>query len=292
MREAVTLGVVEGVTEFLPISSPGHLIVATHLLYLDTEQILFDSSGEPLWYRKPTPSAAGKLLSVDLATQAYIVIIQFGAMAAILPICWSQFSAMFFGLLGRDPPGRRLFLNLTIAFLPSAGLGLLAHDWVNEHLFSIGTVIFGLVAGSFLMFFADLWPPWFAKRNAHRNELTPWGAFGIGMLQCLAMWPGTSRPMLTMVGGYFAGLRPAAAAGFSFLLGFVTLSAATLYKTYKSGGLIIEIFGWQNVLLGIIVAGITASISARFFVRLLLQKGLNPFAWYRLALAGWLLLLF
>jgi undecaprenyl-diphosphatase len=104
------------------------------------------------------------------------------------------------------------------------------------------------------------------------------------------MWRGTSRPMMTFVGGYFAGLRHALAAGLSFLLGFVTLLAATLYKTYKSGELILQIFGWQNVVLGIVVAGITASVSVRFFVRLLLHKGLSPFAWYRLALAGFLLL--
>jgi undecaprenyl-diphosphatase len=95
---------------------------------------------------------------------------------------------------------------------------------------------------------------------------------------------------MTIVGGYFAGLRPGAAAGFSFLLGFITLSVATLYKGFRSGDLILQVFGWQNVLLGIFVAGITASISARFFIRLLLQQGLAPFAWYRIALAGFLLL--
>jgi undecaprenyl-diphosphatase len=96
--------------------------------------------------------------------------------------------------------------------------------------------------------------------------------------------------MMTIVGGYFAGLRPGAAAGFSFLLGFVTLSMATLYKGYKSGDLILQIFGWENVLLGIVVAGITASISVRFFIRLLLKEGLAPFAWYRIALGIFLLL--
>jgi undecaprenyl-diphosphatase len=101
-----------------------------------------------------------------------------------------------------------------------------------------------------------------------------------------------SRPMMTIVGGYFAGLRPGAAAGFSFLLGFVTLTLATVYKGWRSGDLIIQVFGWQNVLLGIAVAGLTASLSARFFLRLLLRNGLSPFAWYRVLLAGFLLIAF
>jgi len=216
-------------------------------------------------------------------------VIQFGAIAAIIPICWSQFLAMGRGLVGRDPKGLRLFGNLIIAFLPAACVGVLIHDWIDENLFSIGAVIFRLTAGSLLMFFADLWPKWLEERHAYRSELTPLGATGAGLLQCLAMWPGTSRPMMTIVGGYFAGLRPGPAAGFSFLLGFVTLSAATIYKSYKSGPLIVEVFGWQNVVLGIVIAAITASVSVRFFLKLLLRKGLSPFAWYRLALAGVLL---
>jgi undecaprenyl-diphosphatase len=284
--EAVVLGIVEGVTEFLPISSTGHLIAVTDFLHLDTTRVILDKTGEPLWYRRPTIAAPGELLTVKLATRSYIVVIQFGAIAAIAPICWSQLLAMGRGLLGRDRKGLQLLSNVLIAFLPAAGLGLLIHDWIDENLFSVGAVIFGLAAGSLLMFFADLWPSWLEERHAYHDELTPAGAAGIGILQCLAMWPGTSRPMMTIVGGYFAGLRPGPAAGFSFLLGFVTLTAATIYKSYKSGPLILQIFGWHNVLLGILVAALTASVSVRFFVKLLLRKGLSPFAWYRLALAG------
>ena len=286
LLDASTLGAVEGVTEFLPISSTGHLIVATDLLNLNTTQVFLDRVGDPLWLHKPSANRPGVLLTVNLAAQAYIVVIQIGAILAITPICWSQLLLMCNGLIGRDRSGLRLLMNVLIAFLPAAILGFLLHDWIDENLFSVSAVIFGLVSGSLLMFFANLWPPWLEKHKAFREELSPLGAAGIGFMQCLAMWPGTSRPMMTIVGGYFAGLRPGPAAGFSFLLGFVTLTAATLYKGYKTGPLILEVFGWQNVLLGIVVAGVTASISVRFFVKLLLQKGLSPFAWYRLALAG------
>jgi undecaprenyl-diphosphatase len=194
------------------------------------------------------------------------------------------------GLVGRNPRGRRLSLNLLIAFVPSAALGLLLHDWIDDNLFSMGAVIFGLIAGSLLMFVADGWARWLEQRQVYQGEFTPAGAAIIGFFQCLAMWPGTSRPMMTIVGGYLAGLPPGPAAGFSFLLGFVTLSAATLYKSYESGPLIIEIFGWPSVILGVMVAAITASISVRFFIKLLLHKGLAPFAWYRLGLAGVLLM--
>lgn len=288
--EAVVLGVVEGVTEFLPISSTGHLIITTSFLGLDSEQPFFTRRGDPVWYRKPEGQDPGQLLTVGLATQSYIVVIQIGAILAIIPIVWSQLMSMGAGVLGRDQRGLRLLRNVLIAFVPAAAIGLLLHDWVDRNLFSVNAVISGLVLGSFLMFFANLWPAWLKERNAFRSELTPMGAAAVGLMQCLAMWPGTSRPMMTMVGGYFAGLPPGPAAGFSFLLGFVTLSAATLYKIYKSGALIIYIFGWPNVLLGIAVAGLTAYFSVRFFIALLLSKGLSPFAWYRLALAGFLLL--
>jgi undecaprenyl-diphosphatase len=289
VRDAIVLGVVEGVTEFLPISSTGHLIVVTDLLGINNDYTLTDSAGNPLWYHKPTEGHSGELLTPSLANEAYIVVIQFGAIMAIIPICWSQFVAMWRGVvLRRDPRGRRIFVNVIIAFIPAAVLGLLLHDWIDENLFSKGAVVFGLIAGSLVMFVADRWGRALAEDDRY-FELTPHGALWVGFLQCFAMWPGVGRPMMTIVGGYLNGLPPKAAAGFSFLLGFVTLTAATIYKSYKSGPLIIEVFGWQSVALGIVVAGITAWFSVKFFIKLLLEKGLGPFAWYRLALAAALL---
>lgn len=285
VADAVLLGLVEGVTEFLPISSTGHLIIVTDLLGLNNDYTLVDGAGNPIWRRKPTESDPGQLLTPARANEAYIVVIQVGAIAAIIPICWSQFVMMWRGVvLRRDPRGQRLFVNVVIAFLPAAVFGFLLHDWIDENLFSKGAVIFALIAGSLLMFVADRWGRWLQAQGRHR-ELTPHGAGWIGFLQCFAMWPGVGRPMMTIVAGYLNGLPPAASAGFSFLLGFVTLSAATIYKSYKSGPLIIEIFGWQSVFIGIMVAGVTASISVRYFIKLLLEQGLKPFAWYRIALA-------
>ena len=292
--DAVILGFVEGLTEFLPISSTGHLIAVTDLLDLDSNQPLLDARGQPLWHRESSGDRQGKMLTPNLATQAYIVVIQFGAIAAVTPFCWAQFMAMLRGLLGRDRNGLRLLVNVVMAFLPAAFFGLLAHDWIDEHLYSVDAVIIALIGGSLLMFYAE------RRRRRYEAEgidvaisdLSPATSAKIGLMQCLAMWPGTSRPMMTIVGGYFAGLRPIPAAAFSFLVGFVTLSAASAYKTYKSGALIIQIFGWQNVLLGTAVAAITSAISVRFFISLLLRHGLSAFAWYRIALAIILIFLF
>jgi undecaprenyl-diphosphatase len=286
--DAVILGVIEGLTEFLPISSTGHLIIAKDMLGLTSQQPMFNANGDPLWHRLATANHGSQLLTLNLAADTYIVVIQFGAIAAVAVACWSQLWSMFWGLLGRDPAGRRLLVNVSIAFLPAAVIGFLAHDWIEEQLFSIGTVIFAQVAGAFLMFFVEAW---YARRYLRgivpaRQELSPFAAAGIGLLQCVAIWPGTSRPMMAIVGGYFAGLDPRRAAEFSFLIGFVTLSAACIFKTYKNGASMIQVFGYPHVLLGAAIAAGVAAICVRYFAQLLVRHGLNFFAWYRLALAG------
>ena len=125
-----------------------------------------------------------------------------------------------------------------------------------------------------------------SKRKAPTAKATVTKAATIGALQCIAMWPGTSRSMMTIVGGYFVGLDARRSAEFSFLLGFITLSAASVYKGYKSGASMIQVFGWSNVTLGAIVAAITAAICVRFLVHWLTRHGLAIFAWYRIALAA------
>ncbi len=294
VTDAIILGVVEGVTEYLPISSTGHLIIANRFLGLDTATPLVGAAGEALWYRKPsTRKPQGEPLTLKLAADTYTVVIQAGAIAAVGLLYWEQFLAMFWGVLGRNPGGRQLLLHLVIAFIPAAVIGFLAHDWIDAHLFSVSAVIVAQIAGAFLMFGAERWRrqrPLAAAVSL--TDLTPAKAATIGVLQCVAMWPGTSRSMMTIVGGYWVGLDPRRSAEFSFLLGFVTLTAASVYKGYRSGGAMIQVFGWAHVVLGAVVAAITAAVCVRFLVRWLTRHGLGIFAWYRLAVAAALAVVF
>jgi undecaprenyl-diphosphatase len=296
VADAIILGIVEGVTEFLPISSTGHLIIATRLLHLESEKPLSARDGQPLWYKPPSPKyPAGIPLTLKLAADTYTVVIQFGAIAAVALLYWTPLISMLRGLLGRDPAGLRLFVSIMIAFIPTVIVGLLAHDWINDHLFSVGAVIIAQVAGAVLMLYAEFWRRRRAVLTPARSDfadLTPRAAAGIGALQCVAMWPGTSRSMTTIVGGYFAGLDPRRAAEFSFLLGFVTLTAAAVFKSYKSGAAMIQVFGWSHVLLGALVAAVTAAVCVKFLVHWLTRHGLAAFAYYRLVLAAALAVVF
>lgn len=293
--DAVILGLIEGVTEFLPISSTGHLIIATNLLGLESEQPLVGADGQPLWHIKPSPKhPQGVPLTMKLAADTYTVVIQFGAIAAVVLLYRRQIVSMMRGLLGRDIAGLRLFVNLVIAFLPAAAIGFLVHDWVDEHLFSVGAVIAAQVVGALFMFYAEGWRLRRDQQVRGAREPADIGigsALRIGLMQCVALWPGTSRSMMTMVGGYFSGLDPRKAAEFSFLLGFVTLTAASAYKSYKSGASMIAVFGWPHVLLGSVVAAVAAAVAVRFLVTWLTRHGLGIFAIYRLitaaAIAAW-----
>jgi undecaprenyl-diphosphatase len=145
------------------------------------------------------------------------------------------------------------------------------------------------------MFAAERWRRKQTGTNPARRspaDLTAKQSLGIGLMQCLALWPGTSRSMVTMVGGYFSGLSPALAAEFSFLVGLPTLAGAAVLKGYKSGPAMIEVFGWPHVLVGTLVAALSAAIAVKFLVSYLSRHGLGVFAIYRLLLAallGWLL---
>ncbi len=287
--DAIILGTVEGVTEYLPVSSTGHLIIAGHALKLDSEQPLTSTDGRPLWYIKPSKKhPQGKALTLKLAADTFTIVIQFGAIAAVALLYWRQLWSMVRGLLGRDPAGLRLLRNLLVAFLPAAFIGLAIHDWIDAHLFSVGAVIAAQVAGAILIFWAERYRRRRVSPATERHAveaITVPQALNIGLLQCAALWPGMSRSMMTIVGGYIAGLDPRRSAEFSFLLGFVTLSAATVFKSYKSGAAMIQVFGWPHVLLGCVVAAITAAMAVRFLVGWLSRHGMVVFAYYRLALA-------
>ena len=292
--DALILGLVEGVTEFLPISSTGHLIIATKALGLESEKQLTDRSGRALWSKPPSDKyPAGVPLTVKLAADTYTVIIQVGAIAAVLFLYWRQILLMVGGVLGRSSPGFRLLRNIVLATVPVVLLGLPLHGFIEEKLFSVPAVIGALVVGAVVMLWAERWRQarsGVGLSRADPSDLSPRKAVGIGFAQCLALWPGTSRSMVSIVGGYLAGLSPPKAAEFSFLIGLPALSGAALLKAVKSGPAMIEVFGWSHMLLGCVVAAISALLAVKFLVHFLGRHGLALFAYYRLALAVILLL--
>lgn len=297
-RDAVVLGLVEGITEFLPISSTGHLIIANHALGLESDRQLRDAEGNPLWHEPPSAeNPDGVPLTVKLAADTFAVVIQAGAIAAVVLIFWGRLTGILSGLMGRNSAGLRLLRNIVVACVPAVVLGLAVGDLIDEYLFSIEAVVVALVSGAALMFAAERWrkqQPGAATSRLDPSDLTVRQALGIGLMQCLALWPGTSRSMVTMVGGYFAGLSPARAAEFSFLVGLPILTGAAALKTYKAGPAMIQVFGLNSVLLGSLVAALSAAVAVKFLVSYLQRHGLGVFIFYRVALAvvltAWFLL--
>jgi undecaprenyl-diphosphatase len=263
--QAVVLGFVEGVTEYLPISSTGHLILASSLLGLRT------------------PENAEALATFEIAIQG-------GAILAVLVLYRQRVPQTWNGLLGRDPVGRRLLVNLALAFLPAALLGPLLDDPIEAHLFHAPPVLAALFLGG-------VWMIWLGRRGpAGERTLESMDArmaLLIGLFQCVAMWPGTSRSMMTIAGGVLLGLRARDAAEFSFLLGVPTLGAACAYKLLKNilessqAGTpnLFEQLGVAPVALGFAVAALSAAVAVRWLVGFLQHHGLAPFGWYRIALS-------
>lgn len=290
-RDAIILGLVEGVTEFLPISSTGHLVIANHAMNLESEEPLHDANGAPLWHKKPSEKhPEGVPLTIKLAADTYAVVIQAGAIAAVVLVFWGRLIGILQGLLGRNTAGVRLLRNIIVACIPAVALGLAFGDLIDAYLFSIKAVIVALIAGSILMMVAERWrkqqPAVSTTAQLDPADLTVRQAFGIGLMQCLALWPGMSRSMVTMVGGYFAGLSPARSAEFSFLVGLPILTGAALLKSYKAGPAMIEVFGTSSILLGSLVAAISAALAVKFLVSYLSRHGLGVFAIYRVVLAA------
>jgi undecaprenyl-diphosphatase len=275
--DAIILGLVEGITEYLPVSSTGHLILASALLGLN------------------------RTASSKHAVDTFTIVIQGGAILAVLGLYWPRVVQMLRGLVGHDPIGRRLFINLLIAFLPAAVFGVFLDEWIEQHLFFPVPVLAALAVGGVVMIFIGRWQRSFFHGDEHADpvdardfvdleHLTWRRALVIGLLQCVAMWPGTSRSMMTIVGGMFVGMRPRQAAEFSFLLGLPTLGGACIYKTLKSIGgdepSFIAQIGWIPIVVGFIVATISAALAVKWLVAFLTRHGLALFGWYRLVLCA------
>ena len=296
--DGIILGLVEGITEYLPISSTGHLILTNALLGLDVETPMYNDAGEPLWKEEPSAeNPTGVPCTFKDSADAYAIIIQAGAIAAVMLLYWRRIREMVLGILGKNPQGFQLGVNLILAFLPAVVLGLLFDEWIESKLFGVMPVIIALIVGGFLMIGVERW----RKKKQERAvvddpgreiyTLSPIDALIIGFLQCVAMWPGTSRSMMTIVGGYIVGLRPTQAAEFSFLLGLITLSAAAGYKCLKDGPNMIQVLDPVSVVTGCVVAFVSAVLAIRWLVSALSKYGLTPFAYYRIILAGAILLM-
>lgn len=280
LLEAAILGLVEGMSEFLPISSTGHLIIAASALGLDTPD------------RKS-------------AVDAFNIVIQGGAILAVLFLYWPRFVSIFRSLLTGEAKGFRLAVNLLIAFLPAAIAGPLLDDLLERYLFFPTPVIAALALGGVYMIGIEQWrtgrisPPRFHACERDVDDITPLQALFIGVLQCIAMIPGTSRSMMTITAGVLSGLKPRAAAEFSFLLGVPTLGAACVYKLakdlYRTGSVMegtdavhrnfFQILGVGPVIVGFLVATVSAIIAVKWLVGFLNKHGLTAFGVYRIVLA-------
>ncbi len=300
-RNAAILGVVEGLTEYLPISSTGHLIIANRILGLNSDAPLLDR-GVPEELEKTTN---GEVVSVKNAADAYSIIIQFGAIIAVIFAYWKRVSGTIFGILRREKTSWLLSRNLVIAFVPAAGLGFLFSNKIEEFLFNPISVALALIFGGILMLVVErrqkkrasgttnFWSgaaTGTPEDSLDLYDLSPSQSLLIGAMQCLALWPGMSRSMSTIVGGYLAGLSPRRATEYSFLLGVITLSAASIYKTLKSYTEMLDAFGAEISLIGLFIAFVASFASVKWLVEWISKHGLSAFAWYRFALAAAVLL--
>jgi undecaprenyl-diphosphatase len=260
--QAVILGAVEGFTEYLPVSSTGHLILAQRMMGI------------------------GQSEEDNQAADAYSICIQAGAILAVLTLYFPFMLRVFNGFRGRDPGGLRIAKSIVIAFLPAAVIGLIFHNLIKEYLFGLWPIVLAWFVGGIAILALNGRNRGHPERTGLSIEQLTWKhALTIGLMQCIAMWPGTSRSLVTIVGGLIVGMSLKSAVIFSFLLGVVTLTAATAYDTLKHGPLMMEVFGFTNIAVGFVMATITAIISVKWFIAYLQKHGLAIFGYYRAALA-------
>lgn len=284
--QAVILGIVEGLTEFLPVSSTGHLLIVQNLLGIGTQ----DANA---WE----------------AAKSYAICMQTGAILAVLGLYWQRVKQGVRGMVGSvgigegDADGFRLFVNLVAAFVPAAVIGLLFDDLIESYLFSAWTIVVAWGVGGIAILAVAAW-----KRNKSGDQhvgkdiehLTWRMAMIIGFIQCLAMMPGTSRSLVTIVGGLLVGLSIASAVEFSFLLGLVTLLAATVYKAFLDTStltldgreqeaigavVMVQAYGWVPMIAGAVAAYISALLAVKWMVNYLKKHGMEIFGYYRIAIA-------
>jgi undecaprenyl-diphosphatase len=262
---AIILGIVEGVTEFLPVSSTGHLILATELLGFDAEK----------W-------------------AAFNVIIQLGAILAIVVLYWRTFWAVLEGLIGGNAVSWRFVRNVLIGFLPSAVLGFILLKHIEALLGNALVVAIAFIVGGVAILVIEK----LAKRSEQGGvaDMPVKTAVGIGIAQCLSMIPGVSRSAATIMGALTLGVERRTAAEFSFFLAIPTMLGATTLEFVKHRSELMagaSGVGIGTVAVGFVVSFVVAMVVVRAFVRFISRHSFAPFAWYRLVVGvialGWLL---
>ncbi|MDR1403584.1 MAG: undecaprenyl-diphosphate phosphatase [Tannerellaceae bacterium] len=264
--EVIIIAIVEGLTEFLPVSSTGHMIITQHLLGIESTDFV----------------------------KAFTVIIQFGAILSVVCLYWKR----FFHLNKGKVTGLKSFLHkydfywkLLVAFIPAAIIGFLGSDFIDDLLENVWVVALMLIIGGVFMLFVD-------KLFNHPDtaeEMTEKKAFYIGLFQCIAMIPGVSRSMATIVGGMTQRLSRKTAAEFSFFLAVPTMFAATAYKALKlflePGGSDVLSQNMPALIIGNAVAFIVAMLAIKFFIGYVTTYGFKAFGYYRIIVGGVILIL-
>jgi undecaprenyl-diphosphatase len=260
--KAVILGLVEGITEYLPVSSTGHLLVTQKLL------------------------GVGDTDATKDAADTYAITIQAGAILAVVLLYFGRLRAMAEGVIGRDRDGRHVLIALLIAFVPAAVVGVALEQPIKDHLFGVGPVIVAWIVGGVAILVASRWLRERPPGRIALEQISVRMAIIIGAAQVLALWPGTSRSLVTILAALFLGMSMPAALEFSFLLGLATLSAATLFEALKHGGELVDTYGLLNPLIGFVVAFVAAVVAVRWLVSYLGRHGLELFGWYRIVVAA------
>ena len=250
----ILLGIVEGLTEFIPVSSTGHLVLAGELLGFDSE-------------------SAG----------TFEIVIQLGAILAVIVLYWRRFYDVFIGLFRRDPDAWLFTRNVLLGVVPSMAIGFIVYDYVKAMLESPTIVAVALIVGGIAILFIER----LVKRPRWESvEGMSWTtALGIGFIQCLSMIPGVSRSGATIIGALSLGVERRTAAEYSFFLAVPTMLAASGYDLFKSGA---QLSGgaWETIAIGFVVSFLVALVVIRWFIAIVSRMGFAPFAWYRIAVGS------
>ena len=267
--QTIIIAIVKGLTEFLPVSSTGHMIITQHVWGVESTEFV----------------------------KAFTFIIQFGAILSVVCLYWKRFFRLNHTPAPEGASALKRFLHtydfywkLFVAFIPAAVLGLLFSDMIDAMLESVIVVAVMLIIGGVFMLFCDK----LFGNGSEETKLTEKRAFYIGLFQCISMIPGVSRSMATIVGGMAQKLTRKAAAEFSFFLAVPTMFAATVYKMFKlfmEGGTEIIVSNMEALIIGNAVAFVVAMLAIKFFISFVTKYGFAAFGWYRIIVGGVILIM-